>query len=373
MKDGQASKISWAPLFAQRDVVEQLTDCFTCGNFLFNKLATASNPAAFVGNTTRMARLRSLASDPADIDLLEAALKREAELFAQRGKALQGVSAAVKKAAQDDMSVALDTGDADLISAALRARNPGWFTGSALKVLMNKAKYPPEVVAKLTEVLNSGTPDEVAKTVVDLTAAAAAMAPKLRRQEITRDLAAVGAGMVAAGHGEPGEVAPRGTYSYEGAADEEAPADGTEPPPPPPPPTAEDEARGAPVSAPLAGEDPEFDNLANRVLRQESKGNPNAVSEKGAKGLMQVMGPTGVDPGLGVEPLRDDTPTENLRFGRDYLHALIDRYGGDKKLALMAYNWGLGKVDDWRAGKLKDSAIPAETRGYVKNILGVEV
>jgi hypothetical protein len=37
MKDGQASKISWAPLFAQRDVVEQLTDCFTCGNFLFNK------------------------------------------------------------------------------------------------------------------------------------------------------------------------------------------------------------------------------------------------------------------------------------------------------------------------------------------------
>jgi soluble lytic murein transglycosylase-like protein len=152
--------------------------------------------------------------------------------------------------------------------------------------------------------------------------------------------------------------------------EEAAPA---EPPPPPPPPTAEDEARGAPVSAPLAGEDPEFDNLANRVLRQESKGNPNAVSEKGAKGLMQVMGPTGVDPGLGVEPLRDDTPTENLRFGRDYLHALIDRYGGDKKLALMAYNWGLGNVDDWRSGKLKDNAIPAETRGYVKNILGVEV
>ena len=143
--------------------------------------------------------------------------------------------------------------------------------------------------------------------------------------------------------------------------------------PPPPPPTAEDEARGAPVSAPLAGEDPEFDNLASRVLRQESKGNANAVSEKGATGLMQVMGPTGVDPGLGVEPLRNDTPTENLRFGRDYLHALIDRYCGDKKLALMAYNWGLGNVDDWRSGKLKDNAIPAETRGYVKNILGVEV
>jgi hypothetical protein len=212
------------------------------GNFLFNKLATATNPAAFVGNPARLSRLRSLTNDPADIDLLETALKREAELFAQRGKALQGVSAAVKKAAQDDMAVALDAGDSDLISTALRANTPGWFIGSTLRVLANKAKYPPETVAKLTDVLGSGTPDEVAQVVADLTAAAAAMAPRLRRQEITRDLAAVAAGAVAAGHGEPGETASREPYSYGPAADEEAvgeeavgeeaPAEEFVPPPP---------------------------------------------------------------------------------------------------------------------------------------------
>jgi hypothetical protein len=193
------------------------------GNFLYNKLATATNPAAFVSNPARMARLRSLASDPAEVDLLEAALKRETELFAQRGNALTGVSAAVKKAAQDDMATALDAGDADLIGAAFKSAKPGYFIGTALR-LLGKAKYPPEVVAKLADVLGSGTPDEVANVVVGLTKATAAMAPRQAAQAVTRGAAAVAAGNVAAGHGVPGLVV-EGVPSFEAAPSGETPAD----------------------------------------------------------------------------------------------------------------------------------------------------
>ena len=129
-------------------------------------------------------------------------------------------------------------------------------------------------------------------------------------------------------------------------------------------------ASGARISAPALGEDPAFDDLAARVLQQESGGNPDAVSPKGAKGLMQIMGHTARDPGMGVEPLRDDSPEENVRFGRDYLHALIKKFDGDERLALMSYNWGPGNVDNWLSEGADPSRVPEETRNYVRNILG---
>lgn len=115
-------------------------------------------------------------------------------------------------------------------------------------------------------------------------------------------------------------------------------------------------------------EDAAFEDLASRVLAQESAGDPNAVSNKGAKGLMQVMDKTGIDPGLGVKPMQDNSPEENLRFGRDYLKALVGHYDGNEKLALMAYNWGMGNVNKWLAGD--KTPVPEETRNYVKSIMG---
>lgn len=81
------------------------------------------------------------------------------------------------------------------------------------------------------------------------------------------------------------------------------------------------------------------------LIQQESAGNPNAVSPVGARGLTQVMPATGQDPGFGVTPLRDNSPQENVRFGRDYLTAMLKRYPGRPDLALAAYNAGPGVAD----------------------------
>ena len=128
---------------------------------------------------------------------------------------------------------------------------------------------------------------------------------------------------------------------------------------------------GAPGSAAPARSG--FDALANAVLQQESGGNPNAVSSAGARGLMQLMPGTQRDPGFGVAPARDDSPEENVRVGRDYLRAMLDRYGGDQTLALAAYNAGPGRVDQalQAAGGNRVAAIarlPAETRNYVQQV-----
>lgn len=107
------------------------------------------------------------------------------------------------------------------------------------------------------------------------------------------------------------------------------------------------------------------DPLIKAVIQQESGGNPNAVSPVGARGLMQVMPNTGVDPGFGIKPLQNDTPGENVRFGTDYLNTMRKRYGGDLDRALVAYNWGPGNADKWNGDP---STLPAETRNYVKSI-----
>jgi len=104
--------------------------------------------------------------------------------------------------------------------------------------------------------------------------------------------------------------------------------------------------------------------LLAALIQQESGGNPNAVSPKGARGLAQVMPQTGRDPGYGVKPLLDNSPSEQKRFANDYLGAMLKKYNGDEKLALAAYNAGPGNVDKYKG-------IPPfkETRNYVDKIL----
>lgn len=85
--------------------------------------------------------------------------------------------------------------------------------------------------------------------------------------------------------------------------------------------------------------------LLPALIQQESGGNPRAVSPKGAVGLTQVMPGTGANPGFGVSPLQNNSPEENVRFGRDYLTAMLRRYPGRPDLALAAYNAGPGVAD----------------------------
>lgn len=100
------------------------------------------------------------------------------------------------------------------------------------------------------------------------------------------------------------------------------------------------------------------EQLLPHVIKQESNGNPNAVSPKGAQGLMQVMPTTGKDPGFGVSPLQNNSPEENVRFGRDYLTAMVKRYPGRPDLALAAYNAGPGVADRFKGSTAQNGGGP---------------
>ncbi|MEI0531421.1 lytic transglycosylase domain-containing protein [Brachyspira pilosicoli] len=106
------------------------------------------------------------------------------------------------------------------------------------------------------------------------------------------------------------------------------------------------------------------EDLIKAVIKQESNYMPNAVSHKGAIGLMQIMPSTGV--GLGVtdkEMLKD--PYTNIMAGTKYLSQMLNKYDGRLDLSLSAYNAGPSLVD-----KLQRIPNIDETKNYVKNIIG---
>ena len=106
-------------------------------------------------------------------------------------------------------------------------------------------------------------------------------------------------------------------------------------------------------------------DMFERLILRESNFDPMARSPKGALGLAQVMPATARDPGFGVTPLANPMdPIESLRFGAEYLSALIREFGGDEKRAVAAYNAGVGRVR--KAGGVPDIQ---ETRDYVDFIL----
>lgn len=105
-------------------------------------------------------------------------------------------------------------------------------------------------------------------------------------------------------------------------------------------------------------------------MMSESGGNPNAVSPKGARGLMQVMPATARAPGFGIRP-SNGTPEDDVRVGKEYRRAMQKRYGGDPALMWSAYNAGPGRTDAARARYGDDwlRYMPRETQDYVrKNI-----
>ena len=85
--------------------------------------------------------------------------------------------------------------------------------------------------------------------------------------------------------------------------------------------------------------------LAYGLVKTESAFNHTAVSNVGARGLTQLMPGTAawMAPGTSARDLFD--PETSLTLGFRYLHHLIDRYSGDRQMALTAYNRGPGTVD----------------------------
>jgi soluble lytic murein transglycosylase-like protein len=100
--------------------------------------------------------------------------------------------------------------------------------------------------------------------------------------------------------------------------------------------------------------------LLHAVIQVESNYNPNAVSPKGATGLMQLMPETGKQ--YGVTELTD--PQSNIDGGAKYLRFLLDMFNQDVSLALAGYNAGENAV------KRYNNSIPpyAETQDYVKKV-----
>ena len=106
--------------------------------------------------------------------------------------------------------------------------------------------------------------------------------------------------------------------------------------------------------------------LAFRLVRVESGFRRRAVSPKGAVGYTQLMPATAfeLDPSISYQDLFDRET--NLRLGFRYLRWLIDRYDGDLRTALLAYNRGLGTVESIQ----REGGDPAN--GYARAILDGE-
>ncbi|NTV38253.1 MAG: lytic transglycosylase domain-containing protein [Anaerolineales bacterium] len=101
-------------------------------------------------------------------------------------------------------------------------------------------------------------------------------------------------------------------------------------------------------------------DLILAVIMAESQLNPTARSKKGARGLMQLM-PVTAD-ALDVTDIYN--PAENINAGVRHLRWLLDRFDGDLRMALAAYNAGVQNV-------LRHDGVPPfpETRAYVRRVM----
>ena len=100
--------------------------------------------------------------------------------------------------------------------------------------------------------------------------------------------------------------------------------------------------------------------LVKAIIANESGFDANATSATGAQGLMQLEPGTAAE--LGVGNAYD--PAQNIWGGTRYIRGLLQRFHGDVRLAVAAYNAGPGAVE-------KYGGVPpyAQTQAYVQNVL----
>lgn len=128
----------------------------------------------------------------------------------------------------------------------------------------------------------------------------------------------------------------------------------------------------------------QFESLKKALVVQESGGDPNAVSPKGAIGIMQVMPGTARDIAKEIgdknfNPNWDPTEVEaylsnatvNQRYGDYYLKKQIRDFAatGGIEAALVAYNGGPERAKAWIKSNFDDKVLPAETRKYYKAVM----
>jgi soluble lytic murein transglycosylase-like protein len=111
------------------------------------------------------------------------------------------------------------------------------------------------------------------------------------------------------------------------------------------------------------------ESLIKAVIDTESGFNPNVVSSAGAKGLMQLM--DGTAAGLGVSNAYD--PAQNIDGGTKYLSLQLQRFGGEVKMALAAYNAGPGRVSSLGVSSDAElmsvlNRLPSETQAYISKV-----
>jgi soluble lytic murein transglycosylase-like protein len=119
-------------------------------------------------------------------------------------------------------------------------------------------------------------------------------------------------------------------------------------------------------------------DLVKAVILAESGGDPEAVSEKGAAGLMQLMVGTARD--LGLTSAERFVPNKNVKAGSRYLQRQIDKYGSIEA-GLAAYNWGPANIAT-AISKLESDGlpvtweniqkavkVPSKTKAYVNTVL----
>lgn len=118
------------------------------------------------------------------------------------------------------------------------------------------------------------------------------------------------------------------------------------------------------------------------IIKQESKFDKTVCSNKGAKGLMQLLDSTASEIAQDIECIDENSidlfdAKTNIFIGAKYFKTLVDRYNGNIKLAICAYNAGLGNVDRWQTVEsiysnfnVHISNIPfEETKTYLINVL----